>query len=1313
MANENNNTTIGTGYLSEYYSNSPASRDVDMQQTLEYKYVKAFPSVYSSNNGQIYSEPNVRWLTKQFTKKPFIIPHDGNPSKDMFKDIDYGNASSLNGTYTYGGLANIDGYIFSIANDIDNIYFDNRDDVYFGSNSSGLIITQIVQQTMAKINEYLTINNLANYIDSEYLVQDGLNAKYQELVDNPNLNRTEIGHEKIEVRYGLNDDSTFNYIHDLVQHNPSKYPAEWKDIESGSYDATYNVYLGYPTDAYKEKETVYGQKFYRPFIFFEDVFGFIYVFTNSSDAIDHNVNPYYSPNNSFCTHTYPSTFDNRVGMQDISTEIPAANITSNVIKKMIPLTNGEAKIKDITSIYNDNIYGDFYRRDDSGEITEENLSDVYNNFTAVTTSDIIQRYCSESGTDISTITSIPPTSVILPDVEYCVKVTGDAQKVLDMWCEKDRNTETGSTVIPIGIMNSAGRLTPYNIDVYDFGTALRGVYTTVEGYVTFMRRISAKLTNTSSSAYINNPNGNNFADDSRYTIDDLTNFYTTWANVFRTFELNGISIDLDEDLYNIGLTKSQFFAVFGITGNDSTPYNVVKFHHIYNTFIAPFINDYMQIAWTSLYDNTVTSFYYNYVPKKALHLYRNDAPTYIQDDKYWEATMPLIHTYNINGNVINQNYNYSVQGDIMTDMGRYDNFLSSTTTTNLITLPGINTQPDVPLLSYRTRISSVNISSCDDYIGYIKTCTDTTDEVNHRLDKYNNGIVTIPYIITNLSHNKITHIVDNNYLYCAWPTTASSYNPDDGTITKVNVEAGYIQNVTIDTITLLPRKYYTRNFAEYDDNTQTTYQWVKNVSPYTLSITTLLTQQRVQNSITETFIGLDGLSFKGYTQGWVTSVPMVFRLYKDGQNYLEGLEYSDNTTNGVVVDYKVPIELEENDLCFSLLWLNTVRGVGGWNIEGSGANRPENTNKLISSLETRNTTIFDMDKIYTYDISGNYISLREYIENSNYDVTYQIVEEVIEDLDLVGKTIPTGTEYEIDGKTFTANNHCEIFNSYTNNKAAGDYSHAEGFNNKAYGSVSHTEGTENKTYSPYTHIEGSDNTIYENADSAHVEGHNNIVGDVDGNSSPKYSHVGGYNSTVTSMGGFAHGNGVSVSGVNAAAFGTYTTASQSSSLVIGEYNIDHTTGTKYPFVIGNGVSNNPNDAFKIDNHGKIYVGDTTEGVDLSYAEGTINADLNFEIKNNTDIVRKYGDFITFAIQLYYTGNDTSINDGMVAAILPSGFRIDGNERLVNVFSSTDYTNKGVASINSSGFIKIYPTNNWENNTYYEICCTLNTKTFSS
>ena len=79
----------------------------------------------------------------------------------------------------------------------------------------------------------------------------------------------------------------------------------------------------------------------------------------------------------------------------------------------------------------------------------------------------------------------------------------------------------------------------------------------------------------------------------------------------------------------------------------------------------------------------------------------------------------------------------------------------------------------------------------------------------------------------------------------------------------------------------------------------------------------------------------------------------------------------------------------------------------------------------------------------------------------------------------------------------------EIFNDYTQNKANGNYSHAEGLYTKADGSASHSEGA-------YTDATG---------DYSHTEGYNTTA-------SKFFAHAGGDSSSALKRGAFVHGNNV-------------------------------------------------------------------------------------------------------------------------------------------------------------------------------------------
>lgn len=90
----------------------------------------------------------------------------------------------------------------------------------------------------------------------------------------------------------------------------------------------------------------------------------------------------------------------------------------------------------------------------------------------------------------------------------------------------------------------------------------------------------------------------------------------------------------------------------------------------------------------------------------------------------------------------------------------------------------------------------------------------------------------------------------------------------------------------------------------------------------------------------------------------------------------------------------------------------------------------------------------------------------------------------------------------------------EVFNDYTNNRALGGNSHAEGSNTKAFGYATHAEGISNKAIGSYSHAEGIDNEVY--GSSAHVEGGQNKV-------YAEKSHAEGMDNVVE--GAYAHAEG--------------------------------------------------------------------------------------------------------------------------------------------------------------------------------------------
>ncbi|MBR1554484.1 MAG: hypothetical protein IJ644_03700, partial [Oscillospiraceae bacterium] len=66
----------------------------------------------------------------------------------------------------------------------------------------------------------------------------------------------------------------------------------------------------------------------------------------------------------------------------------------------------------------------------------------------------------------------------------------------------------------------------------------------------------------------------------------------------------------------------------------------------------------------------------------------------------------------------------------------------------------------------------------------------------------------------------------------------------------------------------------------------------------------------------------------------------------------------------------------------------------------------------------------------------------------------------------------TGTQYTVDGQELTAGEGAEIFNDYSDNIAAGRYSHAEGSHTTASGIHSHAEGRWSFASAEASHAEG-------------------------------------------------------------------------------------------------------------------------------------------------------------------------------------------------------------------------------------------------
>ena len=200
------------------------------------------------------------------------------------------------------------------------------------------------------------------------------------------------------------------------------------------------------------------------------------------------------------------------------------------------------------------------------------------------------------------------------------------------------------------------------------------------------------------------------------------------------------------------------------------------------------------------------------------------------------------------------------------------------------------------------------------------------------------------------------------------------------------------------------------------------------------------------------------------------------------------------------------------------------------------------------------------------------------------------VEDIIPDISKKPGEIVAGKSYTIGEETVTAGQGAEVFNSYTNNKASGNYSHAEGYYTTASGDYSHAEGYYTTASGKYSHAEGRNTTA--SGESSHAEGyHTTASGD--------YSHAEGRNTTASGNYSHAEGNRTTASGDYSHAEGYETIASCSNSHVQGRNNIED-TANKYAHIVGNGTSSTSrSNAHTIDWQGNawfkgdVFVGSTS------------------------------------------------------------------------------------------------------------------------
>lgn len=252
------------------------------------------------------------------------------------------------------------------------------------------------------------------------------------------------------------------------------------------------------------------------------------------------------------------------------------------------------------------------------------------------------------------------------------------------------------------------------------------------------------------------------------------------------------------------------------------------------------------------------------------------------------------------------------------------------------------------------------------------------------------------------------------------------------------------------------------------------------------------------------------------------------------------------------------------------------------------------------------------------------------------------------------------------GKLYPNSTNGEVFNSYSGNRASGNYSHAEGSNCTASGNYSHAEGSNCIASGNYSHAEGLSCIASKNG-----------------------SHAEGYSSTAS--GTYSH------------ASGQYTIANATAQTAIGRYNASDDNGT-YAFIIGNGSNTNArNNAFAVDWNGLIYVGNSPTGVDVTnlvekeQGKGLSTEDFTTAEKTKLSGIEAGANKITVDSALN-SASTNPVQNNVVSNAIAGKVGKDGCLTLANIFRPNDNNGAQLGSY-SYRFNAIYGTDIYGNNLY--------------
>lgn len=1036
----------GNSFINDIFSGDTSNK---INQELKYNYVRAYPSVNSTNGGQIHSEENIKWLTKQFVRKPFIIPYT-NTEEQPFE---YHYDNELGGICN-SGMANINGYIINVVNDINKTSFDNADYAQIGTDEIGYIHVQKLYTAIQRVMQGLNSISIQDYMTGSAELEE-----ITDLVNNPNRQQERQtfcdthGISIAELTVGnylkltATIDKLFTHIADVKISYDSEITQFIKDnfdinelnISEESTDTEllvlYPIIYGVPNDKLQPSDT--NQPI--PVIFLTDVFKFTYVWDDSVRLQ---------------TATYPSTLNSDINMLLDTVTPESATIPDGLYTpinpKMFEVDNRNV-IYDSTALYTkaaitttdrthaeyqemlkrSKIYNDVTGSFDETEfnylenfkLRNDNITDsifhdytfvknlthlnVENNevFNVISSANVIsyyQRYTntlnSNDSADIEKLKKfIKDTNIC--DNYYCLPVSRfdrlDDNTVFNaIFGLYTYDISSNKQYAPVGFLTSSGKLIAENISYTEDGNT----YVLIEGYIPFIRRMCKILMS-------------GYGDLSKYgDLSDYSKNTEGWNQLIKDLEIKGANLE--------SVTYSNYILQLF---DKSSAEDKIRFSDVYNKFIAPYMNFHMQLAWTGLFINTMTNGqgYKSHGGAEAIKNKVDIAESDYTVDNNGDVLLSYTHNYTTDTQTISIDREVKYTVNNLTDYDRLNNYLCDIN--ELEELEGSD-------ITYRNKINlstsdkAKKLNMCEDFITFLKRCS-----VRGYDDTYsNNNKINIPHKLTTLDPVKNedtylygfkefdTDIVDRYAKY-----TTISANKDDLSIdiykqgeagqevvydnqtgTIITPVAGYIQNVTIDLNTFTPYREDSNDSDFLYPKTIATSEeiWtdINALDDSPISTDTYALSYNAHSILTQ--IGtnastIDGYSFLGNAQSWIIGVPMLLRLYLNGQNHLEGKKRAYDTHAGVVVDFKLPYAVKDEDFWFANVWISNICTMSTWELESNCANIPKNTDGMQEYLRRRNTMIIPFEYLYGKD-GDLYVTLEEYVnkflEGLQFDFDSQI-----------------------------------------------------------------------------------------------------------------------------------------------------------------------------------------------------------------------------------------------------------------------------------------------------------------------------------